>query len=96
MRKNILCGQDKCQYYHNGRGCLNCIHNPDTHVYKLSKQIRQLQAENEIYRKALEEVNRDCLCCPALGDNCKGDSGNISACYRQKMIAKQALKGGEK
>ena len=62
MRKKILCGQDKCQYYHNGRGCLGCIHispgllvpHPDTHVYKLTKEVEQLQAEKERLRAEIQ------------------------------------------
>ena len=56
MKKD--CKQTKCQYYHNGRGCLNCIHNPDTHVYKLQKQIDQLQADNERLKKAIKKLFR--------------------------------------
>ncbi len=48
------CKQTNCQYYYNGRGCLSCIHNPDTHVYKLQKQIDQLQAENKLLRERIE------------------------------------------
>ena len=60
----------------------------------LKEQRYALKAENERLKGALEEINRPCEECPALGENCKEDGGNISACYRQKMIAKQALKGG--
>ena len=63
----------------------------DSQVDKFLEQIEQLQAERNMLKEALGEINRDCSCCPALGENCKTDFGNISACYRQKMIAKQAL-----
>ena len=64
-------------------------------INRLNMEIEQLQAENEKLRESLNEINRDCSCCPALGEKCKEDGGNISACYRQKMIAKQALKETE-
>ena len=55
-------------------------------------QIRNLQRKLGKYEKALQEINRPCATCPALGANCKKESGNISVCYEQKMIAKKALK----
>ncbi|KKN73489.1 hypothetical protein LCGC14_0400640 [marine sediment metagenome] len=57
------CKQTKCQYYHNGRGCLNCLHNPDTHVYKLQKKIEQLQAELKDKTKMLEKYGKHVLGC---------------------------------
>lgn len=50
------CGQNKCQYYYNGRGCLNCVHNPDTHVYKLQKRNDDLQAENERLKEGYRRI----------------------------------------